>query len=87
MTTDIGTLAAGLDGHGPRLGVDARDYEKMGKSSQLLFLVHPLFHCRLCGHCIAKHHYLSVHSPLDPTTETFCAVGQLSPPSFSWSFN
>jgi hypothetical protein len=40
MTTDIGSLAAGLDPHVAILGIGRKG----------------LFHCRLCSHWRAKHH-------------------------------
>jgi hypothetical protein len=42
MATDIGSLAAGLDGDMDRLGLDARDYEKTWEFRNFIFRSTPI---------------------------------------------
>jgi hypothetical protein len=80
MAKNIGSLASGLERTVRILGIGLKGLTKNPLRS--FFLVHTLFHCRLCGHCAAKRSCSFAYSTLPTTNDTFGITGQLSPSSF-----
>jgi hypothetical protein len=60
MATDIGSLAAGLDGLVVRSGIRGKGLPKTLVTPQF-FLGHSLFHCRLSSRCTFKEHHSIVY--------------------------
>jgi hypothetical protein len=72
MTTGIGSLAPGLDGHGLRKGIGDQGITKnKGKPSQFTL------GSRMSSYCPLKEHYIFAHFPLDTTTDPHGTIDQL----------
>jgi hypothetical protein len=87
MATEIGSLVAGLDGHGLRLGIGRKGLRKTwGNPRNTLSRRTHFFIVDFKVVALPKTLFLS-SLPLDTRTDTFGTAGQLSPSSFRSSLH